>query len=110
METSVIPESAKPATPPTPTASAKPADKTTSSSSAPSASAPSINPATGVAFKEDCIVLVLGPQGTVHPMVAPKNPSGIRVFENSDAALSEVMASKIVSKRPFAIVALKGLF
>lgn len=111
METSASVESAKPATPPTHTSSVTPAAGATTSKPAPSApSAPSINPATGVQFKDDCIVLILGPKGTVHPMIDPKSPTGVRVFEDAEAALAQVSASKVASSRPFAIIALKGLF
>lgn len=108
METSASVESAKPATPPTHTSSVTPAAGATTSKPAPSA--PSINPATGVQFKDDCIVLILGPKGTVHPMIDPKSPTGVRVFEDAEAALAQVSASKVASSRPFAIIALKGLF
>lgn len=110
METSapITPEpSAKPATPATPTAPAAPAATATTSPSTPSAT---VNPETGIQFKDECIVLVLGPKGTVHPMVQPANPAGVRIFESADAAISEVMTSRVASTRPFAVVALKGLF
>lgn len=43
-------------------------------------------------------------------MIDPKSPVGARIFENPDAAVSEIMSSKAVSSRPFAVVPLKGLF
>jgi hypothetical protein len=104
-ETSASAESVKPATPTTPTPAVAPA--ATATTSKPSVS---INPATGAQFKDDCIVLVLGPKGTVHPMIDPKNPAGIRVFENANEALGQIESSKVASTRPFAIIALKGIF
>lgn len=98
-------QSVKPATPATPTPSAAPAAVDTTSK--PSVS---INPATGIQFRDDCVVLVLGPKGTVHPMIDPKNPAGIRVFENANEAMGQIESSKVASTRPFAIIALKGLF
>jgi len=104
METSALPkapESVKPATPATPTAPVQPAAPATTSSVAPSADK----------FRDDCIVLILSPKGTVHPMVnKPGGAPGARIFENSDAAVSEVLSNKIASTNPFAIIPLKGLF
>ena len=104
---------AKPANHPTPTSPAPSAvEPTTSKSggliqSAPVNSAPL---ALKDPFREECIVLILSPKNTVHPVVHPTNPAGIRVFESAEAASSEVLSSKTLSKFRFTVLPLKGLF
>ena len=55
-------------------------------------------------------MLVLSPKNTVHPVVEKNNPSGIRVFEDGEAAASHVLGSKTLSKFRFTVLPLKGLF
>lgn len=107
METSAaIPaESVKPATPTTPMPSAPPVVGATTSKS--SSSTP---PPVTEKFQDHCIVLILSPRGSVHPMIDLNNPAGVRIFDNPDVAVTEVMSSKVASANPFAVIPLKGLF
>lgn len=107
METSTSIQPATPAPQPTPTTNAAPAVVATTSNSSLS---PAPKPTKAESFREECIVLVLSPRGTVHPMIDPKAPAGVKVYSDADMATAAVMESKLVNSLPFAVIPLKGLF
>jgi hypothetical protein len=86
------------ATRPTPTAPAKPAATATTSSAS--------------RFREgECILLVLSPTGTVHPVVnKPGGAGGVRIFESAEAAAVEQQTNPRLVNFQFAILPLKDLF
>lgn len=102
----------KPVNPTTPTPNVASAAGNTSSKStglvqSPAGSAPT---APAEPFREECIVLILSPRNTVHPVVHPMNNNSVRLFETAEAAASEVLGSKTLSKYRFAVLPLRGLF
>jgi len=102
---------------------AKPVNQTTPTSPAPNAAGNTSSKSSGLVgpagpppaqlpepFRDECIVLILSPKNTVHPVVHPTNNNSVRIFENAESAASEVLGSKTLSKYRFAVLPLKGLF
>lgn len=87
------------ATPPTPTSNASAAPASTGKPPR---------------FSQECVVLAILPNGTVHPVVHPPTeratqPPGIRIFDNEELALTETMSGRL-AKLTCAVIQLKGLF
>lgn len=97
-------------------ASAKSANPTTPTPNAPSVPAPTssnVEPAIPVGLpasnprkpKEECIILVKAPNGTVHPMVNPPGTvPGCRVFDTAELAILEQTTNQKLAKLPSIVV------
>lgn len=55
--------------------------------------------------KEECIILVKAPNGTVHPLVNPPGqPAGCRVFDTAELAVLEQTTNTKLAKLPSIVV------
>lgn len=93
--------------PPTVAPSAPTADSNTTSKSSLSVQNPS-NPFKG----SECIILVLAPNKTVHPVINKPGSgnAGIRIFDTPELAALELMNNKVLMSHPSAIIPLKEFF
>lgn len=60
----------------------------------------------------ECIILVLAPNKTVHPVINKpgSGAAGIRIFDTPELASLELMNNKVLMSNPSAIVPLKEFF
>ena len=92
---------------PSPTPAAPTANPHTSTSSAKAAAVDTTSKQS--VFRDECIVLVLSPRKTVHPVIDGTTQK-VRIFDNAELASVEILGSKILQSHPSAVIPLKDLF